>query len=187
VTEAYVDESHYAGPPGFYVLAAALFDTAAAVEAQAAMRDLARTLGVMRVHWHDLDADRREFVAAAVEKLDFETTVIVASPPSRNQERARRQCLAALLWTAAHRRVNALTFESRGGRRDREDLKAVDTLRKGRRVPVGQRIEFALPVDEPLLWVADTIAGATSSAERGDPSYLRAVARSDDVLRIALT
>jgi hypothetical protein len=95
---AYVDESHYAEPPGFYLLAAALFAGPAAAAARATMQELTRALRVNRVHWHDLDAKRRDIALAGVTRLSFTAVAVVGSPMAARQERARRQCLGRLLW-----------------------------------------------------------------------------------------
>jgi hypothetical protein len=172
VTRAYADESHHAGPPGFYLLAAAVFDDPGAVRARAAMRDLADVLGVTRVHWHALDHKRRELAMAVVAGLDFRAVVVVGSPVGRNQERARRKCLGTLRWELGQAGVTVTVLESRGQRLDILDLEAVDGFRKALVVPEEQRVEFEVPTPEPLLWVADAIAGAVASAERRPSRHL---------------
>jgi hypothetical protein len=34
-------------------------------------------------------------------------------------------------------------------------------------MPAALHIDFALPTDEPMLWVADAVAGAVGQARRG--------------------
>lgn len=41
-------------------------------------------------------------------------------------------------------------------------------------MPVELHIDFALPTDEPMLWVADAVAGAVGQARRGVALDIRA-------------
>jgi hypothetical protein len=183
VPYAYVDESHYAEPPGFYLLAAALFDGPAAAAARATMQELTRVLRVNRVHWHDLDAKRRDIALACVTRLSFTAVAVVGSPMAARQERARRQCLGRLLWETGRRGTSVAMFESRGPRRDPHDVRVIDGFRRAHTVPTTLSVAHAPAAAEPLLWVADVLAGVVAARERGGAAEF---GRAVEVHRITL-
>lgn len=64
--------------------------------------------------------------------------------------------------------VTQVWMESRG-QQDARDTKMVAALRsKGMLMP---RVDFARPIDEPMLWVPDAVAGAVAAARKGQPAF----------------
>jgi hypothetical protein len=91
---AFIDESFHEHPTeGFYVLAAALFDTGAE-EARDAMLRLRGHRRTEKLHWHEMDAHDQMVAVTTVARLDATHLVTVGTPvPRRGQERARRMSL----------------------------------------------------------------------------------------------
>jgi hypothetical protein len=168
---AYVDESHYAGPPSFYLLAAVLVDEESIDRAREAMRGL--RVGNGRVHWHRESPRRRRWLSVSVAELGLPTIVVIGTPVDlRKQERARRQCLEQLLWHLAEEGVSRCCLESRGRERDGSDRLAFAAFRGTGVLGRGLHVQHGLPGPEPLLWVADVVAGAATEAEHGDARFL---------------
>jgi hypothetical protein len=94
---------------------------------------------------------------------------VVATPVrERRWERARRRCLVRLVWEVAERGADGLVLERRESRQDAADRRVLAATVRGR-----MRYAFAVPTDEPLLWIADVIAGAAGIAiGDGDTRYL---------------
>ncbi|WP_433163365.1 hypothetical protein [Kribbella sp. CA-247076] len=173
---AWVDESVIVGGPlhadGCYTLAAAVTDTAAAD----GMRDVLRDLTLFkagRLHWVDESAKRRDHIIASVAALDLAAVVTVGSPVHRaKQERARRCCLERLLYELGLMGVTDVCLESRTATPDRRDLRLVDSARDKGLMPKGLKVGFARPRDEPMLWIADAVAGAVTASRLGEPRWL---------------
>jgi len=84
--------------------------------------------------------------------------------------------LKALLWDAGRLGVDDLVLESRQEHNDQKDRQTIMWAQKAGWASADLRYGFARPRDEPLLWVADAMAGAVSAdlAEESD-SYLKAL------------
>lgn len=155
---AYVDESMRAGA-GVYLLAAACLDNTELVEARAAVAQLGRP--TRRFHWRNEEPDDRAKAVGVVASLPALHLVVVAARlDPRRQERARRHCLRRLLFELDAAGVTHAWLESRGRRHDLRDLQAVNVLRIQRAVGTALVVDHARPLDEPLLWVPDIVAGA---------------------------
>lgn len=99
-------------------------------------------------------------------------TVVIGAPiDPRRQERARRKCLEALLFYLQDAGVVRLWLESRNDAANRRDIAAVTAARAKQIIQYGLLVDRALPSEEPLLWMADLVAGAVSAAESGEPIY----------------
>jgi hypothetical protein len=59
--------------------------------------------------------------------------------------------------------INRVVVESRGGS-DSLDTRTLGRLRRSRQVTAALRVDHSIKVAEPLLWVADYIAGCWVSA-----------------------
>ncbi|MGW6201236.1 hypothetical protein ACWF0M_34175 [Kribbella sp. NPDC055110] len=175
---AWVDESVIVDgplhPSGTYTLAAAVLDTTAVDATRDSMRGLTLTRGG-RLHWVDESDKRRDRIAAAIAGLDLSAVVVAGSPVHRSkQERARRCCLERLLYELASIGVREVCLESRTATPDRRDIRLVDSARRKGLIPRGFMVGFARPRDEPLLWIADAVAGAViGSASRDGCSRCR--------------
>ncbi|KAB7833570.1 hypothetical protein FRZ00_33265 [Streptomyces mobaraensis] len=111
-------------------------------------------------------------MARAVAALDGLHVVAVGAPVRpRRQERARAHCLNLLVCELHGFKVGHLFMEAR------------DPVLNARDVATVQQARYALPRDarfrldhlpgaaEPLLWVADIVAGAVRAEKLGDPRY----------------
>jgi hypothetical protein len=171
---AYVDESGRVCATGAcYVLAAVLVPGQRAEPVRLALRALLRR-DQRRIHWHAERASSRTALAAAVGALDLRAVAVVApSVEGRKWERARRQCLVRLMWELEQRAERVVVLESRAGRRDLEDARLLVAARRSGHAGRGVHYRFVRPTDEPLLWVADIVAGVVGVATlEGDTRFL---------------
>lgn len=175
---AFGDESgRFKQPHGSYILAAAVL----AADAMAAVRTELQALllaGQRRIHWRDEDEARQRKIASVVAEVEALHYVVAGSPADpRKQERARRQCLEHLLWVLDHDLgASHLVLESRQPERDRKDLQALTYFRKRGVLTQRLRVDHAMPVQEPLLWLPDIGAGAVSAARDGAGECLQLLA-----------
>ncbi|MBB5790585.1 hypothetical protein [Jiangella mangrovi] len=154
-----------------YVLAACAFEEKDSDVARDTMRALEPRAG-HRLHWHDRKPPDRHEAVKAVAQLSALHIVTVGAPiDPRRQERARRQCLETLLFHLDAAGVEQVWLESRNAAADRRDIAAVDRFRARRVIGHAIRIDHARPLDDPLLWLADIVAGALGAAEGGDPTF----------------
>lgn len=172
--QAFVDESfHEAASGGFYVLAAATFDVRAHDRARAAMLRLRASQGgraVRKVHWSEMDAQRRRNAAKTVADLDGFHLVAIGMPvPRSRQERARAMCLKHLVVELHSYGVSELFMESRTHTLDRRDIRTVTGARFSLPKGAQLRVCHRPGVEEPLFWVADIVAGAVRAHYEGDP------------------
>jgi hypothetical protein len=175
---ARIDESVLVGNdqrPGTYTLAAVVADHAAIESLREELRALTERK-LVRLHWVAESAKRRDVIAGTIAGLDIVAIVVVGSPVQRQkQERARRCCLEHLFYELDRLGVSQVWLESRAPSQDQRDRSLVDSARdKGllsRRTMVG----FARPLQEPMLWLPDAIAGAVTAANLGEPRWLLAL------------
>ncbi len=171
---AWVDESIHtpdeSTPSGLYVMAAAIGYPSTAEATREVLRSLVPKRQV-RLHWRD-DAPMHGKVIDAIAASQVANVVVVGSPlDPRNQERARRKCLERLLWELCKTwDASTVWLESRTASLNRKDMRLVDALRGQRALSARIRVEIELPSQEPMLWVADAIAGCVAAARKGDAS-----------------
>jgi hypothetical protein len=169
---AFVDES-YVPRTRHYLLAAVVLDTASLDDARAAVRDVRRhRRGAF--HWHDERTEtRRRALKIAAATSDLQVVVVVKPVPERRQERARALCTASLLaqLQAVDPPVLDVVFESRTATLDRRDRDRIEGLRASRRISATARYGFATKA-EPLLWLADAVAGAASLQMAGNDDMI---------------
>ncbi|MGH3520069.1 MAG: hypothetical protein ACRDQ7_22320 [Haloechinothrix sp.] len=170
--QAFVDESFQEAPiGGFYVLAAAVFDLPAHDPARAAMLALRAKQGgraVRKVHWSEMDAQRRRHAAKTVADT-FHLVAIGVPVPRRRQERARAMCLRHLVVELHGYGVTELFMESRTPTLDRRDIQTVAGTRFLLPKGVLFRVSHQAGAEEPLFWGADIVAGAVRAHYEGDP------------------
>lgn len=170
---AWVDESmrHDAAGNGLYLLAAAVGDPARCSGIRQDLRNLLYKRQE-RMHWRDESDPRRSKIAAAVGQLDLASVVVVAAPlDAKKQERARRQCMEVLYSDLCTRGVGTIWQEARTPSLNTHDRKMIAALRGKRLLPAHVRVEFAMPTQEPMLWVPDAVAGAVGCARVGDGGH----------------
>lgn len=167
---AWVDESVHV-EHGLYVLAAVVADTSQCEEHRELLRSLRRPTRP-RLHWNDEERKDQLLIAQAIGRLDLSHVVAVASPIERTrQERGRRKCIDVLLPHLDGDGVTSVWFESRGKYSDKKDIAMVAALRTQRRLTAGIRADHARPLDEPMLWAPDAIAGIISADRKQAPDF----------------
>ncbi|WP_436701061.1 hypothetical protein [Nocardioides sp. BYT-33-1] len=172
---AWVDESVSVGgdAPGFYVLAASVADPGGAEAMRSALRELVPKPR-RRLHWHSEEAATRREVIERIAELNAIHVVVVRDlPDARRQERARRLCLERLLFELDQLEVARVWLESRGSVADGRDQLMVAALRGSGAVSAALRVGLARPLDEPMLWLPDAVAGVVRHSRRtGDRGSL---------------
>lgn len=158
---AYVDESVPEMSNGLcYVVAAAVLVHNDHAQAREKIRKLLLP-GQARFHWTSERAERRFAMLELVAALDVMAIVQASFPCGRKrQNQARRSCLTSLLGDLASHQVGQVVIEHRDEAGDRLDRQTFVAAKHGGIAEVAYG--FRAGADEPLLWVADAIAGAVS-------------------------
>ncbi|SDU67138.1 DUF3800 domain-containing protein [Jiangella alkaliphila] len=171
---AYVDES-IRTTDGVYVLAAVILEEPDCADARARVNGLSQR--GLPFHWRLELAPRRQTAVELVADLASLHLVVIGAPVNpRRQERARRQCMESLLFHLQAAGVAQVWLEARNTAADRRDIDAVDRFRSRRVIGHSIRIDHDQPSREPLLWLADIVAGTVSAAEGGEPAYRDVIA-----------
>jgi hypothetical protein len=158
---------------GFYIIAAAVIEPDVAEDARAAMTRLRGARATTKSHWTEMDTRQREQAAETVAALGGIHVVAVGSPvPVRKQERARSKCLAKLVVELHGFAVGHLFMEAREPQLNKRDVQTVQRARQFD-LPKGTRfrIEHLPGGTEPLLWVADVVAGACRAERLGQDKF----------------
>ncbi|WP_130442643.1 hypothetical protein [Kribbella rubisoli] len=105
--------------------------------------------------------------------------VVVGSPVHRQkQERARRCGLEYLFYELDQLGVGQVWLESRASAQDKRDLSLVDSARDKGLLSRTTTVGFARPLQEPMLWLPDAVAGAVTAANLGEPRWLLALSET---------
>jgi hypothetical protein len=166
---------------GFYIIAAAIVEADAADEARDAMRALRsskRSTG--KLHWSEMDHRQRQRAANTVATLGGVHLVAIGSPvPPRRQERARRKCLSELIRELHGFDVRYLHMESREPALNERDIATIVHSRRYL-LPKGEgfRLDHIHGQAEPLLWIADVVAGACRLQQQGQAIYRETLGRN---------
>ena len=157
---AFLDESLRNRGGGLFLFAAVVVAEHDA-ECRPAMKRL-RLAGQRRIHWRDESAASRDRIVGGIDSLPWSAAVVAFQPvPRRRQPSVRAECLGKVVELLANNGTGRLVIESRGDRNDRLDQQTMIECR--RRCHGPESYSFARGVDEPLLWLADVVAGATSA------------------------
>ncbi len=175
---AYVDESMRVLPDGtkcYYLAAAMISETACA-----ATRDILRPLLLgrePRLHWTREGEPRKNLIAKTISQIPVECVVLVgAMLQHKKEDRARHQVLKHLLWELdQNMNVRHVVLESRGASQDRRDLTIVGGLRNSKHLSRRLIVSHGQPIQEPLLWIADAVAGAAGDQRCGNPSHYQSL------------
>jgi hypothetical protein len=171
---AWVDESMHepmgALPTPTYLLAATIAQPANCD----LVRDDLRALLIgksKRLHWRDESNARQQVIASVIARHDLIHTVVVGVPlDRRRQERGRRQCMERLLQELTELDVENVWLESRTETLNGKDIQLVAAVRSKRLLPSSLRVDFALPSEEPMLWLPDAVAGALGAHKKATNS-----------------
>jgi hypothetical protein len=91
--------------------------------------------------------------------------------------------LAGLLDDLADKGITELVLESRQAANDVMDKEVIAAARRAGRISTDLVYGHQRPSEEPLLWLADALAGAVMARVRGDPGYLASLPATRLVLR----
>lgn len=183
---AFMDESESdrKTDPDTYLLAVALVQPKTLESVRATMLSL-RAPGRRKLHWHGESPQRRTFVIERIAALDAEHLIVVRDGrPGEASERRRRKCLARVAWELNLRGVTRLVAESREAKQNERDNKAIAYLRSNGTIGSALRLFHEPGPCEPLLWAADSVAGAYVAARTGTPGYFDTVRHAVEVIRI---
>lgn len=171
---------------GTYILAAVVCDPSCCAPVR---QDLSSLLlrGQQRLHWHDESEERRDKMAVKVASVDMAAIVVVGMPVVKaKQERARRLCMEALLPRLDALGVKQVWLESRTSSLNRRDEQMVLALRGKKLITRGLRVEAAYPLEEPMLWLPDIVAGAVGADRGGTRRWLDAMRQLVTQIEIGL-
>ena len=159
------------GGGGLYVVAAVVV----VAEDIDAARRAARSVLVgrqPRFHWRNESEARRFKMLECMRAQDIEGRVYVReSITPRRQARARALCMNALLWDLRQATVAELVFESRQAHGDGADRRTIIAAQRAGRASPELVYRFDRAIDEPLLWMADALAGAASAQVADGADY----------------
>jgi hypothetical protein len=176
IWRAYADEAMRTllGGYGAYLFVAACVEDSEQERARHEMASLAAA--GKRFHWRTESEPMRRKALTVVAGLPALHLVIVGAPLDfRRQERARRFCLQRLLHELDEAGVSEVWLESRTQSLNQRDVGAINAFRGRRELTANIFVGHGRPLEEPLLWVPDIVAGAVGEAVRGDDSYQRTI------------
>jgi hypothetical protein len=153
-TDAFVDESVRGQR---YLLGCVLIEARSLAATRQAMDDLRHAR--RRIHFHNESAKRRREILGVLVELPLTAVVHVSRiGHGRREFEARATCLAALVRRLQSMGVARLVIESRDD--DRDDVAVIQR----ERVPEPRLVfEHRVPLDEPMLWVADAVTWAAGA------------------------
>jgi hypothetical protein len=168
---AFVDESMRLRVQGLYVVAAVVV-----IEDVDAARHAARSVLVRRqprFHWRNESEARRRLMLERMSDLSIDARVYVRDPIApRRQAGARALCLNALLWDLWQAEVDDLVIETRQPHADAADRRTIVAAQRARRASPTLDYRFDRALDEPVLWMADALAGAAAAQVAEGADYL---------------
>ncbi|MFI5711038.1 hypothetical protein [Kribbella sp. NPDC051620] len=142
---------------------------------------------LVRLHWATESPKRRDLIAHAISEFNISAVVALGTPVHRaKQERARRCCLECLLCELQVLGVTQAWFESRTNADDQRDRSLVDSARRKGILSRGLSVDFARPLQEPMLWLPDAVAGAVTAAQLGEPRWLLTLSESVEIRHVAI-
>jgi hypothetical protein len=157
--------------PGTYVLGAILIDDSDLDFARRHAQKL-RLPAETKVHWYTSSDANREKISNVITSLPVRAIVVVRlSLESERVERRRRKGLEYLLSILTAEGCEKLVLESRGKKDDERDRDLADALRSQRRLGTALKLEHASGPNEPMLWLADALCGATVAERLGNPQW----------------
>jgi hypothetical protein len=177
MSSAWADESASAD---LYMLGAVVIRDDLVSEIRASAERLRPSKGV-KAHWHGSSVRDRDKMIAVLASLPVASLVVVrlAQAPEHT-ERQRRKCMELLLPTLVG--VTDLTLELRGGKDDQRDREMLAGLRRSKAIGGALRMHHSNGPNDPLLWLADILCGAASTARRGEARWWDSLRDSTAVL-----
>ncbi|RCG32737.1 hypothetical protein DQ384_04475 [Sphaerisporangium album] len=161
---AYIDESLRRRPDdcGVYALAAVIVDSTDHDDIRAVLRSL-RLGKNTRLHWREESSARQLAISKRLADMPIRGIVAVHLYGKETRtERARRRCLQRLLVELDGMGVSTVIVESRSPGQDHLDLLLLMAARKTYRLSKNMTVSWQSSYEEPLLWAADSVVGATT-------------------------
>ncbi|WP_433500845.1 DUF3800 domain-containing protein [Sphaerimonospora sp. CA-214678] len=174
---AYIDESLRRRPhdDSVYAMAAVIVDLADRDDIRLTLETL-RLGKQRRLHWRDESPAHRLDISRTLTELPLDSIVTVCiHDRTIRHERARRLCLERLFYELDSRNVERVTLESRYTE-DRLDRSLLTSMRRSLRISLTMEVCWTSPYDEPLLWAADAVVGATTWWLDGQPQCFEVLA-----------
>jgi hypothetical protein len=113
-----------------------------------------------RFHFYRVGETRRAGMARKIRKSQVETSAYVfRGLYGTGQEEARRRCLRSMLRDLRKWQVEQLVVESRGQVRDTRDRVTIMSAVNSSTAPKDLKYSWADGAADPMLWMADAIAG----------------------------
>lgn len=159
---AYIDESLRLTDRGLYLLAAAVFIDERADDARHQLHKVL-TGRQRRFHWNDAGEKQRARMLGTIAALEPTVIAYACAPLPTRQDRARALCVGSLVWDLEQIDIGHVIFESRQDHNDRKDANTIERARRAKQAAPQLTYAFSRPQAEPLLWVADALAGAISA------------------------
>ncbi|WP_091063134.1 DUF3800 domain-containing protein [Micromonospora humi] len=176
---AFVDESmrQRHGRSGLYVMAATVVTADGVDEIRRAVKLLDRR--GRGFHWREAEPAERQAAVAAVAELEAVHHVVLgAGLDNQRQERGRRECLQRLLWELGALGVVEAWLDARREAQNKLDVRLVDTMRVRGAMPDSLRVDHVSSRAEPLICLADIVAGAvTAEWAEGAEEYVAPLAK----------
>lgn len=172
---AYIDESLRPPPDddSVYAMGAVIIDSADHHSIQANLESL-RLGKSRRLHWREETTTRQLSIAKEIAGIPMRGIVTVHLHKKETRtERARRRCLERLLIEPDQAGVTLALIESRSPDRDHADLLLLMGIRKARALSRDIVIMWQSSYEEPLLWAADAVVGATTWWLDGHPACFK--------------
>ena len=167
---ALVDEYILLPGHGCYLLACVVIPD----DGRASIRRRVRRAAVgTHFHWKDERDDARLRMLRVAAEQAVRLIVLACRPiVRRDHERARTQLLTGLLGELAAGTTLDLLIESRQEVNDLKDRKVIAAAVVARQISADLNYAHSGPDQEPLLWLADALAGAGMAHIRGDDRFL---------------
>ena len=170
---ALVDESIGVAGDGFYVVAMVLIATEQRDIVRRRVRHVMPSAN-QRFHFHRESAATKLGMLGLLGEVAAHAVAYRITPaPTRHQNEARDRCLNAM--AADLGGVTELLLESRDAMNDVRDRRVIaGAVRRGLIAP-GVEYGHRRPREEPLLWLADALAGAVLADGRHQRRFFQAL------------
>jgi hypothetical protein len=169
---ALVDESILLSGSGAYLVACVVLPDG---RRAAVRRDLRRLLpaGRVQMHWRNEEARERTALTALLAKESTGLFVYGKRPAvRRDHEPARARLLQTMFEDLAPADVLELLIESRQSPNDQKDRHTISALQAAGLASYDLEYIHRLGREEPLLWLADALAGAMLASLKGEGRFL---------------
>ena len=165
---ALVDEVAPEDKGGIYYVVTAAVLLAEEADARGVLSELLPADRKRPFHWHTEGRTTREAMMGCIDRLGIVAHVCVHYPTGpRRQESARAAAFEELLPVLIDDGVDHLIIESRARAQDGRDKQAILEVLRRTETPSAITYEWRGKA-EPLLWIADAIAGSVRDHLLGD-------------------